>query len=426
MSANGDPEARAVPTGWRVARLAELCDFVRGTEPGRDQYNRDREGVPFVRVGNISAGAQELVYTASANLVACNEQDILMTFDGSPGVVRRGFIGAISSGIRKVVVQNAELDRDFLFYALQAGMVQDAVREYSAGVTIKHASKSIPHLQTLLPPLPEQRAIAALLGRLQHAKETGDAVLGTTRQLRASLMHHLFTYGSVTFREADHVPLKDTDFGQVPQVWEVVQLGSAVVEIDYGFSAPIPSVPPAHGVRIVSTADITKDGKMRYGKIRSVEVPARTAARLTLRGGDILFNWRNSPELVGKSAIFEGQSEPHIFASFILRVRTDEKRTNNVYLKHLLNYFREKGVFLMLARRAVNQANYNRNELSILKIPLPPYIEQRSIASQLEAVDAKLAAEAGRQAALAALFEALLYHLMTGLRRVAPPRPPNA
>jgi len=50
--------------------------------------------------------------------------------------------------------------------------------------------------------------------------------------------------------------------------------------------------------------------------------------------------------------------------------------------------------------------------------PHPPEAEQRQITAQLSAVDAKLAAEQKRRAALDALFKSLLHHLMTGKVRV--------
>jgi len=66
----------------------------------------------------------------------------------------------------------------------------------------------------------------------------------------------------------------------------------------------------------------------------------------------------------------------------------------------------------------VNQANYNRNEISVLTIPQPPYIVQVEIAKLTAAVDAKLVVEENRKNAYAALFRPLLHDLMTGRVRV--------
>ena len=53
-----------------------------------------------------------------------------------------------------------------------------------------------------------------------------------------------------------------------------------------------------------------------------------------------------------------------------------------------------------------------------IPIPLPPLDEQREIARILQAVDARIAAEQARRAALEELFKTLLHQLMTGKIRV--------
>ena len=186
------------------------------------------------------------------------------------------------------------------------------------------------------------------------------------------------------------VAFKEIEIGVLPENWQVVKLVDAVSYIDYGFSQAIPKTPVKDGVKIVSTADISKDGKLLYYKIRNIAAPTKTISRLTLQDGDVLFNWRNTAELIGKSAVFQTQPNPHIFASFILRIRCDEVQSHNYFFCHLMNYFRQKGVFVKLARRAVNQANYNKNEISILPIPLPSLLEQVNIVKVLSAIQSAI------------------------------------
>jgi type I restriction enzyme S subunit len=60
----------------------------------------------------------------------------------------------------------------------------------------------------------------------------------------------------------------------------------------------------------------------------------------------------------------------------------------------------------------------NKSNFCDFRVPVAPLPEQREIAAQLSALDAKLAAEESRRAALAALFQSLLHHLMTGRVRL--------
>lgn len=201
---------------------------------------------------------------------------------------------------------------------------------------------------------------------------------------------------------------------ELPPFWKAVRLGEAVESIDYGMSAPIPKQPPADGIKIVSTADITRNGQLLYDQVRRIKAPNKTISRLALKGGDVLFNWRNSLELIGKTAVFEQQPEPHIFASFLLRIRCDEVRAHNNFLSYLMNHWRDKQVFVKLARRAVNQANYNRNEISTLMIPLPPYLEQRKIAWVLGLVQRAMQQQEQLLALTIELKKGLLHQLFTG------------
>lgn len=251
-----------------------------------------------------------------------------------------------------------------------------------------------------------------MLATVQRAIEQQQAIIATTRELKRSLMHKLFTEG--LRGEAQ----KPTEIGLVPESWDVVPLASSGVEIEYGLSKAIPKNKPDGGIKIVSTADITKDGGLLYGQIRYIECPEKSAAILKLKEGDVLFNWRNSPELIGKSAIYSEQDEAHIFASFILRIRCDETLSHNHYLKHLFNWYRGKGVFIQLARRAVNQANYNKNEISVLKIPRPKRDEQVEIADALNLVDDTLATHQRKLEGLQEMFKTLLHQLMTAQLRV--------
>jgi type I restriction enzyme S subunit len=305
----------------------------------------------------------------------------------------------------KVLIPNKKLyDPRFYYFALLA--LEIPSRGYNRHFTIL-SERTLP-----LPPLPEQKKIAHILSTVQRAIEAQERIIQTTTELKKALMHKLFTEG------LRNEPQKQTEIGPAPESWEVKPLIDTVEFIDYGVSQAIPKTPTPEGVKIVSTADIDKQGNLLYWKIRRIVVPVKTANRLVLKDGDVLFNWRNSAELIGKSAVYEEQDEPHIFASFILRICAGEKKSHNYFLKHLMNHYREEGVFVKLARRAVNQANYNKNEISVLRIPSPPYEQQVEIAKTIGAVDAKIWSHVDKKRSLEDLFRTLLHELMTAKTRV--------
>ena len=97
-----------------------------------------------------------------------------------------------------VVRTSSILTAPFMFRALtQAHIIDRLLQELygnrrAATGTTGNATKDLP---ILLPPLPEQRAIAAVLDSIDDAIERTDAVIAATEQLRDSLLHQLLTRG---------------------------------------------------------------------------------------------------------------------------------------------------------------------------------------------------------------------------------------
>ena len=111
---------------------------------------------------------------------------------------------------------------------------------------------------------------------------------------------------------------------------------------------------------------------------------------LLLEDGDLLFNRTNSPELVGKAAVFHGEA-PTSFASYLIRVRLDP----DVAEPNFVNYWINSAWGRLWARHAktdgVSQSNINGTKLSLMPLPLPPIEERRIIVERagrlLEAAD---------------------------------------
>ncbi|MCG8421197.1 MAG: restriction endonuclease subunit S [Proteobacteria bacterium] len=311
-------------------------------------------------------------------------------------------------------VRPTGIDPDFLYFFFQSSAYW---RQVSANMhnNLKKGMNAtvLQSLQVPLPPRTEQCQISDLLSNVVDGLRQLARLERLAVELKESLAQVLFSRGT-----RGGIPAVETPVGLVPSNWAVKSLGRAVPDIDYGLSRAIPKSPPRDGVKIVTTAEITRDGVLRYDKIRRITAPARAIDRLMLRNGDVLFNWRNSLSLIGKTAVYEEQPDAHIFASFVLRLRCDEKETHNHYLKHLFNHMRERAVFVRLARRAVNQANFNRNEIAALPVPLPSYSEQREIAAQLDMVEQRRTHLTRRREVMVELFRALVDDLMSGRMRV--------
>ncbi len=413
-----------IPEDWTVGRLDDYFTVQQGKQVSKANRIGSNQK-PFLRTSNILWGKitldeldylhftadEEKKYKLSQNdLLVCEGGDI-----GRTGIWKNEVVGCYyQNHLHRLRAKTSKIEPEFMLYWLQFSFVY-AKLYFGRGniTTIPNLSKS--RLSELLIPVPtliEQRKIAFVMKTLQTAVDLQDELIKSAKELKRILMQLLLTQG--TQGESQ----KQTEIGVLPTSWKIKHLIDSVEFIDYGVSQAIPKTSPKNGVKIVSTADINRDGELLYDQIRTIEVPERTIEKLTLKDGDLLFNWRNSAELIGKTTVFHEQSEPHIFASFILRINCGELKSHNYFLKHLMNHYREKGVFVKLSRRAVNQANYNRNEISVLQIPVPTIQEQVEIAKIIGIVEDKINHHKTKKQIINDLFKTLLNDLMTGKRRV--------
>ena len=107
-----------------------------------------------------------------------------------------------------------------------------------------------------------------------------------------------------------------------------------------------------------------------------------------LKYNDVLFNRTNSPELVGKTAIYKGEI-PAIFAGYLIRIHRKENLLDADYLNYYLNseIAMEYGKTVVIS--SVNQANINGTKLKTYPIPLPPLTEQKVIVKKLDELSTK-------------------------------------
>jgi type I restriction enzyme S subunit len=265
-----------------------------------------------------------------------------------------------------------------------------------------------------LPPLAEQRAIAHVLRTVQWAKEATEGVIAALKELKKSLMQHLFTYGPVPVTERERVPLQETEIGPLPAHWRVVRLGE-VAAIRAGVAFPHEYQGSVEGsYPFYKVSDMNTFGNEIYMEKAS--------------------NWVNS-EILRKLKAKLFPSETVIFPKVGGALLTNKKRLlareslidNNIMgvivrqdicIPQFCFYWFES-IDIRMFSNPGPLPSINAQGVKKSFIPLPPLDEQREIARILQAVDAKIAAEQARRAALEELFKSLLHELMSGQIRLS-------
>lgn len=109
--------------------------------------------------------------------------------------------------------------------------------------------------------------------------------------------------------------------------------------------------------------------------------------RYLLRENDIVINRVNSIEYLGKCAHIVGLKEKTVFESNMMRFHMDEKKVNAVYVTEVLcteDIYRQ---ILRRAKKSVNQASINQEDVKSLEILVPPLSLQNQFAAFVERVD---------------------------------------
>ncbi len=418
-----------LPEGWQLRRLGEIVE--------RPQYGLtasatdEPKGPRFLRITDIQESG---VAWRTVPYCEC-DADSVERLRLRPGDVVVARIGATTG---KAYLIRDQVDAVFASYLIRLRATDRLVPDFLAfftnsayywrqidsvkGGRLKQGI-NIPLLESLeipLPPLAEQRAIVEVLRTVQRAKEATEKVIAATRQLKASLMKHLFTYGPVPLDRADREDLKDTEIGSVADRWGVIRLGDVLASgggsIQTGpFGSQLHASDYVEdGTPVVMPKDLSSNGKLLSKNVARInQEDCARLARHRLEPGDLLVARRGE---LGRRGLVTEQESGWLCGTGCFRVRPGAM----LHPPYLSALFETEVVRAKLVSDAIGttMANLNTQILNFLPIPVPSILEQHEIANRLSAVDAKLTAEERRRAALDALFKSLLHHLMMGKVRI--------
>ncbi|QES91831.1 restriction endonuclease subunit S [Empedobacter brevis] len=130
--------------------------------------------------------------------IQVKEKDILVTKDGTIGKV--AYIDSISkpttlnSGVFVLRILNEKLDSRFIYYILMSFYFDNFLKQITAGSTITHLyQKDFIHFNFIVPPLPEQKAIAEVLSDTDHWITSLEDLIAKKQLIKQGAMQKLLT-----------------------------------------------------------------------------------------------------------------------------------------------------------------------------------------------------------------------------------------
>ncbi len=393
-----------LPSGWAEARfgdlLSALLDF-RGRTPKKLGMQWGGT-IPALSSLNVRQGHLDLSRTSHFGSLELYERwmttgdpekgDIVLTMEAPLGNVAQ-----IPDGERYILSQRVVLlktrpgiEAGFLAHQMRAPEFRKRLLAGATGTTATGISQArLVELRATVAPLAEQKRIAhkldALIARVNTCRGGLDRVPEILRRLRLSILAAA-TSGGLT-REWREERRLDGE-------WPVVDLESVATDFSYGSGAKSSKVGKVPVLRMGNIQNGLLDWQDLVFTSDAAEI-----AKYKLSEGDVLFNRTNSPELVGKAAVFRGE-RPAVYAGYLIRVKCGERLLPD-YLNYCLGSPAGREYCWHVKSDSVSQSNINARKLAAFTFGLPGLEEQQEIVRRVEkllALNGMIAARSQRTA----------------------------
>ena len=232
------PDQR-LPQGWREVDLGSLGAFVRGR--GGTRADEEDNGLPCIRYGDLythhnciirsfcsaisPASASAYTSLQSGDIVFAGSGE---TFEEIGKAAAYCSDGQAYAGADTIIFRPGPgLDFRFAGYAVNSESANSYKSKMGQGSSVIHISaEHLSRLPLRLPPVGQQQRLAEILSTVDEAIEHTEALIAKYNQIKAGLMHDLFTHGVTADgklrppREQAPELYKETPIGWIPKEWQ--------------------------------------------------------------------------------------------------------------------------------------------------------------------------------------------------------------
>ena len=402
----------SLPEHWKVITLGDTATFTK--KPRYLRYSEYDE-IPFIPMELIPVAklsSAEFILKTNNELKSgtyFEPGDILLpkitpSFENGKQCIIKELptpFGIATTEVIPIREVEGVSDKFYLFYYLLLPDVRTLLAGKMQGTTGRQrlGKDTLVNLQILLPPLPEQRAIAHVLQTIQEAKAARQREIELERERKAALMNFLFSHGT------KGEPRKETEIGEIPESWEVVQFKEVA-----GLRRENVKPEDNQNLNFVGLEHIDSAESIlkRWG-----DASAMRSAKNHFYPDDILYGKLRA--YLDKAVIAEMEG---ICSTDILVFTGNSKAAPRflVYLLHTEAFVNHA----VATSTGISHPRTSWDSLGKFTFPLPPLSEQRAIAVIFQAIDEKTTALEKEAQHLDELFHAMLDELMTGQRSAVP------
>jgi len=420
---------------WNRILLDEVATVQNGYAFESEKFNK-KSGTPLIRIRDVGKSNTKDYYKGEYDKdYLVHHGDILIGMDGDfRCAIWNGPEALLNQRVCRVQIKSDNYSKKFLYYLLQPYL--DAIHAETSSVTVKHlSSKTIKNIPLPHPPLEVQHRIvekieelfsdldngiqnlkkakqqletykqsvlkAAFEGKLTKQWREQQEDLPTPEKLKAQIEEERKRYREQQLEEwrqevkaweeagepgkKPRKPMKGRTFDaldeeledlpELPKEWDWIRISDTVSRVEYGTSQKSEDTGKVPVLRMGNM----QDGKFVWDDLVYSSDPEEIQKYL-LEPGDVLFN---SPELVGKTALYKGKRKA-IFAGYLIRLNQIDTIIDARYLTYYLNSYEAQNYGNKVKTDGVNQSNINGTKLSGYPLPYASLQEQKKIADLID------------------------------------------
>ncbi len=372
-------EIYPLPKSWKWITTNDVCSKINdGTH--FSPTNNAKGDIPYITAKNIRPDKIDLsnvTYidkkTHQKIYARCNPEkdDVLYTKDGTVGysaVNNLDFEFSLLSSVALLKPHKSIISSHYLsnylnspvnFYRTTGKMTGTALRRIIL--------KTIKEIPIPLAPLNEQKRIVAkiekILSVLKFIKKNIKVILNQLEQYQESFLIQKFQ----PWLEKEEFNLKLDDL-TISRKIGLVRARNVQCKI---------------GTPYLKMNNITLGGKLDLHNIVNVNVDSKELNNFILKKGDILFNTRNSYELVGKTSVWNDEIPNCVYNNNIMQIRV-KNILEPKFLSYFMNTRNFKNNLLEIKRATTNICAIYDKDLKKQKIPVPPLNEQKKIIKEIK------------------------------------------
>ncbi|MBY5959606.1 restriction endonuclease subunit S [Membranicola marinus] len=375
-----------IPEHWHITRFKYIAETNKGKLPNKIVSNKEADLPPYMSMEYLRGGIENQ-WVSDKDPVIIDSNEILLLWDGSnSGEFLRSRKGVISSTVAHIIFKKININ--YAWY--QSKVLEVQLRKNTIGMGIPHVNgKFLNNAQILIPPLPEQTAIAEFLDdktrKIDQAIGIKERQISLLNERKQILIQDLVTGKKVWNTEkkawTDPAEVKDSGvewIGKIPAGWEVTEIRKLCSTTSGG-------TPPSGERKLyydgcipwIRTTDLNNDELFDVPEKITKEAVRDTACKIVPKN-TVCVAMYGGPGTIGKHSVIRFTGTLNQALCGII----PSNKVDSEFLYYYVKFYRPHWMFYAKGSRV--DPNISQDQVRRMLIPLIPKSDQLHIVKYIK------------------------------------------